>query len=477
MKRLLILGAGTAGTIVANRLRPRLPVGEWKLTIIDQEATHYYQPGFVFIPFGIYREEDVVKPKRRFLPDNVELILGEIELVEPEHAIVRLTNGQTVGYDYLVIATGVSPRPEETLGLVGEEWYRSIFDFHTYQGSVALAKKLADWPGGQLVVNVMEMPIKGAAAPLEMVFLADWFFREKGMRDKVEISYALPQPDAFSRPIAAQMLNATLSQKGIKLLPEFYVDHVDQLNKQLVGFDERELPFDLLLTVPVNVGADFIGRSNLGDHLNLVPVDKHTLLSLEYDNIFVLGDAAALPAMKASTVAHYAAELFVDNFLRYTQGQSLLPSFDGHANFFVETGYDKAILLDLNYDLGPLPGKFPHNTLGPAAVAARIPAKPLGQTRLSLDLLERHAAWTAHAIAGSGRDRRRRRGARPLGSREQSLQQPFITIRGPGDLAAGRLQQPFRRHQPHIGHRHHRLARDRLAYLLVEPLARCRLLA
>lgn len=365
MKRLLILGAGTAGTIVANRLRPRLSPGEWKVTIVDQEATHYYQPGFVFVPFGIYDKNDIVQPKRRYLPDNVELILGEVEVVEPEQAIVRLTNGQTVGYDYLVIATGVSPRPEETPGLMGPEWHQSIFDFHSYLGSVALAKKLKNWAGGRLVVNVMEMPIKGATAPLEIVFLADWFFKQKGMRDKVDITYALPQPDAFSRPIAAQMLNATLAQKGITLRPEFYVDRVDQANKQLIAYDESVLPFDLLLTVPVNVGADFIGRSNLGDQLNLVPVDQHTLLSLEHDNIFALGDAAALPTMKAATSAHFAAEMFAENFVRYIQGLPLLPSFDGHANFFVETGYDRAVLLDFNYETEPLPGRFPHSTLGP----------------------------------------------------------------------------------------------------------------
>ena len=211
----------------------------------------------------------------------------------------------------------------------------------------------------------MEMPIKCPVAPLEFAFLADWYFTEKGMRDKVEITYATPLPDAFTKPVAAKVLGNTLKEKNIRLAAEFYPEHVDAETKELVAYDESTLPFDLLVTVPVNVGADFIGRSGLGDELNHVPVDKHTFLSLEHDNIFALGDAAALPTSKAGSVAHFAVEMFEENFLQYINGLPLEPTFDGHANCFVETGFDKAILIDFNYDVQPLPGKFPYAHLGP----------------------------------------------------------------------------------------------------------------
>ena len=361
MKKLLILGAGTAGTMIANKLSHVLGRDEWKITIIDQEETHYYQPGFLFIPFGIYGENDVIKPKRDYIPQGVEMIVSEIELIEPEENRVRIAkDGRILHYDYLIIATGTHPRPEETPGLAESEWRHTIHDFYTYEGAVALAKYLRTWQGGKLVVSIMELPYKCPVAPLEFIFLADWYFHQRNMRDKVELTLVTPLPGAFTKPRAAALLGNILEEKNIHIVNEFYPER-----KLLISYDEVEVPYDLLITVPVNMGADVIGRSGLGDELNHVPVDKHTFLSTEYDNIFALGDAAALPTSKAGSVAHFAAEVFVENFLRYIEGQEMLVEFDGHANCFIESGFGKGILIDFNYDVEPLPGKFPLPGIGP----------------------------------------------------------------------------------------------------------------
>jgi sulfide:quinone oxidoreductase len=366
MKKLLILGAGTAGTMVANKLSHLLSREEWQITIVDQNETHYYQPGFLFIPFGIYGENDVIKPKRDYIPPGVRMILSEIELIEPDENRVRLAkDNQLLYYDYLIIATGTHPRPEETPGLTESEWRESIHDFYTFEGAVALAHKLRTWEGGRLVVNIMELPFKCPVAPLEFIFLANWFFHERQMRDKVELTLVTPLPGAFTKPRAAQLLGNMLADKNINLVPEFYVERVEPEQKLLISYDEQEVPYDLLVTVPVNMGAEVIGRSGLGDELNHVPVDKHTFLSTEYDNIFALGDAANLPTSKAGSVAHFAVEVFVENFLRYLEGQEMLEKFDGHANCFIESGFGKGILIDFNYDVEPLPGKYPLPGIGP----------------------------------------------------------------------------------------------------------------
>ncbi|MFN2106401.1 MAG: NAD(P)/FAD-dependent oxidoreductase [Candidatus Promineifilaceae bacterium] len=366
MKKLLILGAGTAGTMLANKLIHELNSDEWQITIVDQDEVHYYQPGFLFIPFGIYGENDVRKPKRDYVPQGVDMILSEIELIEPEHNRVRLVkDGRVLNYDVLIIATGTSPRPEETPGLTDGEWRRSVHEFYTFDGAVALARHLRTWQGGRLVLNIMELPFKCPVAPLEFIFLADWFFHEKGMRDKVELTLVTPLPGAFTKPRAAGLLGNILEEKNVNLVPEFYAERVDVERNTLVSFDEQEVPYELLVTVPVNMGADVIGRSGLGDELNYVPVDKHTFQSKQYDNIFALGDAAALPTSKAGSVAHFAAEVFVENFLRYIDGQEMLIPFDGHANCFIESGFGKGILIDFNYDVEPLPGKYPLPGIGP----------------------------------------------------------------------------------------------------------------
>lgn len=366
MKKILILGAGTAGTMVANKLSHVLSRDEWKITVVDQDETHYYQPGFLFIPFGIYGENDVIKPKRDYIPAGVEMIMSKIELIEPEENRVRIEkDNRYLYYDYLIIATGTHPDPAETPGLLGPEWRKSIHDFYTFEGATTLAKTLRTWQGGRLVMSIMELPYKCPVAPLEFIFLADWYFHQKQMRDKVELVLVTPLPGAFTKPRAGQLLGDILDQKNIKLVPEFYTERVDPEARKLVSYDEEEVAYDLLVTVPVNKGAEVIGRSGLGDELNYVSVDKHTFLSTQYDNIFALGDAANLPTSKAGSVAHFAAETFIDNFLRYIDGQEMLPTFDGHANCFIESGFGKGILIDFNYDVEPLPGKFPLPGVGP----------------------------------------------------------------------------------------------------------------
>ena len=369
MKNLLILGAGTAGTMVANRLHRLLDSDEWKITLVDQYETHYYQPGFLFIPFGMYSKNDVVKPKRDFVPAGVELIMSPIDVIEPEHNRVKLVkDGRILTYDFLVIATGARTHPEQTPGLQEHEWYKSVYDFYTIEGALALAKHLRTWQGGRLVMNVVENPIKCPVAPLEFLMLADWFFYEQGIRDRVELVYATPLPGAFTKPIASRHLGDILVQKGIQVIPEFMIEHVDPDAKKIVSYDEQEVEYDLLVSVPLNTGDEVITRSGLGDELSFIPVDKHTFLSPKYANMFVLGDAAAVPTSKAGSVAHFAVDCFGENFLRYIDGLDMLPTFDGHANCFIESGFGKGLLIDFNYDVEPLPGRYPLPGVGPFAL-------------------------------------------------------------------------------------------------------------
>lgn len=365
MKRLLVLGAGTAGTMAVNKLRPRLPESEWEITVVDQSETHYYQPGYLFIPFGSYTPEEVVKPTKKFIPDGVNLISGEIDKVLPDENAVLLADGTKLSYDYLVIASGSSPRPDQTPGMEDEGWRDTVHEFYTYEGTQALAEKLKTWEGGKLVVQICEMPIKCPVAPLEFTFLADAFFEDKGIRDKVDITYVTPLEGAFTKPVASKHLGGMLDDRGIALEPDFMIESVDGAAGKIVSFDEREIDFDLLVTIPVHMGADFVGRSGLGDDLNFVPVDQYTLLSKAHDNIFAVGDASDIPASKAGSVAHFAMDLFPDNFIAHVEGRPMPNAFDGHANCFIESGHGKGMLIDFNYTTEPLTGKYPLPGIGP----------------------------------------------------------------------------------------------------------------
>ncbi len=365
MKKLVILGAGTAGTMILNKLEPVLDKDEWQITIVDQFETHYYQPGFLFLPFGIYNKKDVIKPKRDFFPLGVDVIFDSIDKIEPDENKILLSNNKVLNYDYLIIATGCKINPGETEGLAEDGWHKNIFDFYTIEGAMGLAHFLKYWEGGKMVLNITEMPIKCPVAPLEFVFLADWWFTEQGIRDKVEISFVTPLDGAFTKPRASKVFGDFLDKKNIKLVPDFSISRVDHENNKIISWEEKEVSYDLLVTIPTNMGDDLIERSGMGDELNFVPTDKQTLQSKSHKNIFIMGDATDLPSSKAGSVAHFEAEILFENFLSAIEDRPLKAKYDGHANCYIESGFGKGILIDFNYDTEPLPGKYPLPGVGP----------------------------------------------------------------------------------------------------------------
>jgi sulfide:quinone oxidoreductase len=365
MKRVVILGAGTAGTMMANHLNHELDKEQWSISIIDEREEHYYQPGYLFLPFDIYQPEDIVKPIDDFIPKGVSRMRGKIDRVMPKENHVLMADGRKLFYDILVVATGAKIAPEETEGMQGSEWHKSVFDFYTFEGALALRNKLRDWQGGRLVVHITEMPIKCPVAPLEFAFLADSYFLNKNMRDKVEITYVTPLSGAFTKPRATDKLQHLLDEKHIRIESDFAIEKVDNEHKTIVDYGGREIPFDLLVTVPTNKGDEVIERSGMGDELNYVPTNKATLQSKQYENVFVIGDASNIPASKAGSVAHFEAEILTENILRYMKGEPLKDEFDGHANCFVETGHGKALLIDFNYTHEPVEGSFPFPGVGP----------------------------------------------------------------------------------------------------------------
>jgi sulfide:quinone oxidoreductase len=365
MKKLLILGAGTGGTIMANKMRQALERDEWEITVVDQYRTHYYQPGFLFIPFGKYAKRDVMKPKSNFFPIGINFIIEEIERIEGEKNQVLLKNGKALRYDFLIIATGTRIVPEETPGLKAELWRKNIFDFYTIEGATALADFFKTWQGGNLVLNIADMPIKCPVAPLEFVFYADAFFTERGMRDKVNIKYVTPLSGAFTKPRAAKILGGMLEDKNIQIVPDFYIEKVDNNRKVLVSYDEKEVPFDVLVTVPVHKGDTLIDRSGVGDEMGFVKVDKFTMQSNGFRNIFVIGDAGNFPTSKAGSVVHFQADVLTENLMCAIENRPFTAAYDGHSNCYIETGFGKGALIDFNYDTEPLPGLFPLPGIGP----------------------------------------------------------------------------------------------------------------
>ncbi|HTR72920.1 MAG TPA: FAD/NAD(P)-binding oxidoreductase [Solirubrobacteraceae bacterium] len=362
---IVILGAGTGGTLVANRLRRKLG-DQARITVIDRDDEHVYQPGLLFVPFGMAEPADIVRSRRAQLHGGIGFELAEVDRVETATDTVHLSDGRTIGYDVLVIATGAVLARDETEGLDDQEWGRSIHTFYDLDGATELRDALAGFESGRLVVNVIDMPIKCPVAPLEFCFMADWKLRERGVRDEVEIVFVTPFDGAFTKPVASERLGGLLAERGVEIETEFATGRVEGDRRRLVSWDERELPYDLLVTIPAHSGASYVGRSpRLGDELNFVPADRNTLRSKAAENVFVIGDAADVPTSKAGSVTHFEGETVAENVERTLAGKPLTGFYDGHANCFVETGFRRALLIDFDYDTEPLPGRYPEPHLGP----------------------------------------------------------------------------------------------------------------
>jgi sulfide:quinone oxidoreductase len=350
------------------------------ITVVDQDDEHVYQPGLLFIPFGSYTSDEVTRPRGAQLHPGVTYLRGKIDRVEIGENAVYLAGDTRLRYDVLIVASGARVVPTETEGLTGPGWRETMFDFYTLDGATALARKLADWPGGRLVIDIVDMPIKCPVAPLEFAFLADAFFTKRGIRDAVSITYVTPLDSAFTKPTCSRALAHLLTEKRVNLVTEFNAGRADGTAGVLSSWDDREIRFDLLVAVPVHMGAEFVSRSpRLGDDMGFVVTDPHTLQSTAAANVFAIGDATNLPVSKAGSVAHFEAEILADNVRRFLGGKALRPDFDGHANCFIETGHDKALLIDFNYEVEPLPGKFPIPGIGPMPLLAESRLNHIGK--------------------------------------------------------------------------------------------------
>lgn len=360
MKNIVVLGGGTAGTMAANMLVKEQPLKDWRITVVDKNNDHKYQPGFLFVPFGMVPARRLKQSRRRFLPKGAEFVEDDAVQIDREAKEVILKSGRHLPYDELIIATGTVPRPDLVPGMEdGSLWYEKVFDFYTLDGAKALKKAVKDLKRGRLVVNICEMPIKCPVAPIEFALLAQDYMRKKGLGWDVDVVYVTPLDGAFTKPVASAAIGDLMAQRGIEVVTDFQIERIDNETQELVSYDGRRVPFDLLATIPPNRGVRIAQDSGLSDDMGFIEVDKHTLQSIQDPHIWSAGDATNVPTSKAGSVAHFEMDSLIPNIVEAAQGLPPTHMFDGHANCFIDSGRGQGLLLDFNYDTEPLPGRFP----------------------------------------------------------------------------------------------------------------------
>ena len=394
----MILGGGTGGTLAANRLH-KLYGEKAEILVVDRNDRHHYQPGFLFVPFGLADPGKLTRSRRAQLHHGIAFRLGEVEHVDAGASTVYLEDGEAMPYDVLVVATGAALLPEETEGLAGPGWETKIFTFYSLQGATLLRDALRGFERGRLVVNMVDLPVKCPVAPLEFCFLADWYFKRRGVRDRIEITYVTSLDGAFTKEICNRELSGLLDEKGIEVITEFNTGQVRGDAGKLISWDDREVEFDLLVTIPLHGGFAYVNRSpGLGDDLGFVTVDRGTLQADVAPNVFAIGDATNVPTSKAGSVAHFQGETLVENIRRLLAGEPLQSSFDGHTNCFIETGFRRALLIDFSYDIEPLPGRYPSPQLGPLQLLKESRLNHLG--KLGFQWVYWHMLLPGHDLPG-----------------------------------------------------------------------------
>jgi len=414
----VVLGGGTAGTLAANRLRGALGTRD-DIVVVDADNDHLYQPGLLFVPFGLASTARLVRSRAAQLRPGVEFRQGAVEQVDLDADRVVLAGGDTLAYDVLVVASGSRLLPHETDGLTGPGWGDRVHTFYSLPGAAALAGALADFEGGRLVVDLIDLPIKCPVAPLEFCFLADWFLRRKGVRSRVQLTYVTSLDAAFTKATCNRALTGLLDRKGVEVVTEFATGEVDGERGRLVSYDDRDIGFDLAVVAPLHGGAQYVNRSaGLGDSLGFVPTDS-TLRAKAKANVFVIGDATDLRASKAGSVAHFEGEVLVHNICRHLGGEEPDVRFDGHTNCFIETGFGKALLIDFNDALDPVPGRFP----GPVGLPLLKESRLNHLGKLAFEQLYWHAILPGRAIPFIGT-------AMPRAGKRVERAQPTLQLQG-----------------------------------------------
>jgi sulfide:quinone oxidoreductase len=381
MKEIVILGAGTGGTIAANMLSHKLNHNEWNITVIDRAAEHHYQPGNLFIPFKLYGytgREQIVRDITEPLPKSANFIKASVERIDHENKRVETSRGQH-NYDWLICALGCYCAEDEVEGLAGTMGKNGVHTFYYLDAALAMQPELEAMETGRLVIDIADMPIKCPVAPIEFAFLADYYFAMKGVRDKIDITLVTPFSGAFTKPNANRVLSRIAWDKHINIVPNFSLERVDAQNRTIHSYEGSAVEYDLLCIIPPNLGPEAIEASGLGDGTGYALTHPKTLKHRKADFIYVMGDNTNVSTSKAGSVAHFEAETVVENLLREAAGKKPLPSFDGHANCYIESGYHKALLIDFNYDMEPLEGKFPAPMVGPFELLKESYANHMGK--------------------------------------------------------------------------------------------------
>ena len=352
-ERVVIVGGGTGGSVLANdladRLEPELDAGDVAVTLVNDGPDHVYKPVWLYVPFGQREPADGRRRLDELVDDAIDLRIDRVTDVDAETTRLQFSDGPSVDYDHLVLATGSTLAPERIPGLVA-----GGHDYYSESGATDLREELLEFTEGEIVLSVIGTPHMCPAAPLEFVFMVDDWFRERGLREDVEVTYTYPIQRVHGNPHIAEWARPIMDERDINVETFFNAESVDPDAETIASMEGTELDYDLLVTIPPHAGVDLIEEAGLGDD-GWVDVDKHTLEAEAADDVYALGDAADTGVPNAGSVAHYQAGVVGQRLASEIRGRPATATYDGKTLCFIETGMDAASFVEFDYETPPSP--------------------------------------------------------------------------------------------------------------------------
>ena len=350
--RILIVGGGMGGTILANNLARRL-VGELRsgkarITMLSASDKHMYQPGLLYLAVGRMTPDELYRDQRSLLEPGIEFHADPVETFELDKNQVKTKGGKVHAYDVIVIATGSRPVAEEIPGLA-----ENAEQFYTEESALKMFKRLQAFQGGKVLITV-GVPHKCPMAPLEITFMLYDYFKDRGILDKTQIHYTYPVGRTHSLENVAKWATPEMERLGITYETLFNMKEVDGAKKVVRSEEGSEAPFDLLITIPAHRGMEVIEKNGLGQR-GFIPTHRHRLNMEGKENVFILGDTTNLPISKAGSTAHFEAEALAENIAAMAKMGMPVRDYDGKVFCFIEAGKDRATYAMFNYQNPPDP--------------------------------------------------------------------------------------------------------------------------
>ena len=307
-KKIVVLGGGCGGVVAATQLGRKLGA-DHDMILVDRRPDHIFMPAFLFVMLGERQPRDISRSLRLLEKRNVKVIQSEIRAIDPSRQEVALDKEKIV-YDYLIVSLGLQTRPDLVPGFMEASQHP-----WEMESALRLRDSLAEFRGGRVVVGVPLGPYRCPPAPYEAQWMLDGYFREKGIRERVQIEYFTREPEPTGEAHdPAVWMDAESKRRGIKQNYEFVVRSIDAEKKVVQGLYNYKIPYDLLVMVPPHRPAQVLFDSGLADTENGIRVDYDTLQT-KWDNVYAIGDCADMPASKAGGVAHQEADVLAHNLV------------------------------------------------------------------------------------------------------------------------------------------------------------------